>query len=339
MKLPSNEIGKIGILRALQLGDLLCAVPAFRAIRKAYPNAEISLISLPWAKTFVDRFSSYIDRFISFPGYPGLPEQEVDAHAIIDFIQKMQEEKFDLILQMQGNGTIVNSMISIFGSNYTAGFFIETDFCPNKELFMRYPGNIHEIERHLELVKYLGIPPGDTALEFPINRKDEQELAACQLPIEAGSYVCIHPGSRGSWRQWPVEYFAEVANECSRNNKQVVITGTKDELGIVEQVQSLMKDEPIIAAGKTTLGAVGVLIRDAYALVSNCTGVSHIAAALKTRSVVISMDGEPGRWAPLNSRLHKTIDWTTTPQFEKVFSEVKSLLQQPANKNSEELVA
>src|SRR5436853_6466552 len=117
MKLPANEIGKIAILRALQLGDLLCAVPAFRAIRKAYPNAEISLIGLPWAKTFVDRFSNYIDRFISFPGYPGLPEQETDVDAIIDFIQKMREEKFDLIIQMQGNGTIVNSMITLLGSN------------------------------------------------------------------------------------------------------------------------------------------------------------------------------------------------------------------------------
>jgi ADP-heptose:LPS heptosyltransferase len=338
MKLPSNEIKKIAILRALQLGDLLCAVPAFRAISNAYPDAEISLISLPWAKAFVDRFSNYIDRFICFPGYPGLPEQEIVVPAILDFFQMMRQEKFDLVIQMQGNGTIVNSMIVLFESIYCSGFFIESDFCPDKELFIRYPENIHEIERHLALVKHLGIP-GDTALEFPINKRDEAELAVCTFPINPGTYVCIHPGSRGSWRQWPVEFFAQVADECIRNNKQVVITGTKDELGIVQQVQSLMKGEPIIAAGKTTLGAVAVLIRDAHALVSNCTGVSHIAAALKTRSVVISMDGEPERWAPLNRRLHKTIDWTTTAEFEKVFQQVKWLLQQPANKNSDELVA
>src|SRR5205807_2979062 len=118
--------------------------------------------------------------------------------------------------------------------------------------------------------------------------------------LQKNKYVCIHAGSRGVWRQWPVEYFAALADYCHDQELQVVLTGTKDELSIVERLASLMKHEPVIAAGKTSLGAVAVLIRDAFALISNCTGVSHIAAALKTKSVVISMDGEPGRWAPLN---------------------------------------
>ena len=57
-------------------------------------------------------------------------------------------------------------------------------------------------------------------------------------------------------------------------------------------------------------------------LIANCTGVSHIAAAVKTSSVIISMDGEPERWAPVDKNLHHVIDWTKEPHFETVFNAV-----------------
>ncbi|MEJ7684730.1 MAG: glycosyltransferase family 9 protein [Segetibacter sp.] len=146
------------------------------------------------------------------------------------------------------------------------------------------------------------------------------------LPVKPKEYVIVHPGSRGVSRQWGPENFAAIADYCFENELQVVITGTKDEMEIVENVKRHMKYEPIIAAGKTSLGAVALLIKNAAALVSNCTGVSHIAAALKTKSIVISLDGEPYRWGPLNKSLHTTIDWTSNADINNVRQEVKALL-------------
>src|SRR4051812_9355445 len=106
MPLTDKNIRSIIIFRALQLGDMLCAVPAFRALRQRFPDARISIAGLPWMKLFVERFSKYLDEFILFPGYPGLPEQPQDNAATLDFLSGIQRRKFDLAIQMQGNGSI-----------------------------------------------------------------------------------------------------------------------------------------------------------------------------------------------------------------------------------------
>lgn len=321
MKLPSSEIKKIAIFRALQLGDMLCSIPGIRTLRHAFPQAQITLIGLPWAKSFTERFSDYFDSFIQFPGYPGLPEQKFDPAAFTELLLKVQQEKFDLAIQMQGNGSVVNPMVELFGAKYTAGYSTDGHYAPDNGLFMPYPDYGHEIDRHILLMEFLGIQSQGTDLEFPLTDDDQKAFDALQLEIQPQKYVCIHPGSRGAWRQWPVKYFAALADYCTEQGLKAVLTGTKAEEAIINEVIQNMRHDAINTAGKTSIGAVALLIKNAAMLISNCTGVSHIASAFKTPSIVISMDGEPQRWGPLDQRVHRTINWLQLPDFHSVFRE------------------
>jgi ADP-heptose:LPS heptosyltransferase len=320
-------VKKIAVFRALQLGDMMCAIPAIRALRSDYENAEITLIGLPWAASFVSRFSKYIDRFISFPGYPGLPEQPFDQNRFDRFIKQMQYEEFDLILQMQGNGTIVNSMLLSLPAKYVAGFHNQQSRV-HSDLFLEYPDHGSEIERHLLLMNHLGIGTRGKQMEFPLTEEDYREIENLSLPIEKKKYVCVHPGSRGTWRQWPTAYFAALADFCVRKGFKVIVTGTENEKQITSDVIKQSKYPLIDLTGKTTLGAIGALISNAFLLIANCTGVSHIAAALETPSVIISMDGEPQRWEPQNKKIHRMIDWTRNQQIGTVYLEMVALIQE-----------
>ena len=316
---------KIAIFRALQLGDMLNVIPAARSLRLHYPNAEISLLGLPWAGEFVKRFDRYFDRLIRFPGYRGLPEQGYDDGEFAAFLLDMRDEHFDLLLQMQGNGTIVNGMLSRFGAVRLAGFH-------NKECrmsspdFLEYPEHLHEIERHLALMAHLGVPPAGEELEFPLTKEDESAFRALQLRVERGSYVCIHAGSRDSRRRWPPPYFALLADLCAERGFDLVITGTGNESEITRELIKWIHHPIIDVTGMTTLGSMGVLLRDSALLIANCTGVAHLAAALRTPSLIISMDGEPHRWAALDHSIHKTIDWTMNHSLEDVFAAFEELL-------------
>lgn len=260
----------IVVLRALQLGDLLCAVPALRSLRAAFPRAHIALIGLPWSKTFVNRFTRYLDEFIEFPGYPGLPERPVAVAEVPDFLAAMQRRRFDLALQMHGSGRYTNQLLTLLGARMTAGFVHAGDYCPDEPRFMPYPDHLPEADRHLALLRHLGIPAQDDRLEFPLNIEDAAAFHRLQSAygLQPGSYVCLHPGGRGPSRRWAPHLFSLVADRLVSEGYRLVITGTEEERPLVQAVMAHMREEATDLVGQTDLGTVGVLLTQSALLVA-----------------------------------------------------------------------
>jgi ADP-heptose:LPS heptosyltransferase len=318
----------IAILRALQLGDILCTVPALRALRHALPDAHIILVGLPWAAGFVSRFHQYLDDFIEFPGYPGFPEIPPRLAEIPEFIHAMQQKSFDLAIQMQGSGNISNSLVALFAAKYTAGFYLPGQYCPDDSRFLPYPVHENEIFRHLHLMEFLGIPVKNTNLEFPITPEERVDVRAIQRnhQLQPGTYVVLHPGSRAAERRWPAESFAEVGMKLIHQGIQVVLTGTTEEWGITQQVNRAMGSSAIDLAGQTDLGILAALIEDARLVICNDTGISHLAAALKVPSIVLFIASDPDRWAPLDRQLHRVIAWAGSTSPQAVLMDVEEML-------------
>jgi ADP-heptose:LPS heptosyltransferase len=305
-----EEPNKVVVLRALQLGDLLCAVPAFRALRAALPRAHITLAGLPWAREFVERFAQYFDGFLEFPGYPGLPERPVDVRRIPSFLAAAQEKRFDLALQMHGSGVVTNPIALLFGARRTAGYYPPGGPCPDPGGFLAYPAELPEVWRHLRLLEFLGIPPRGEELEFPAQPDDGAALRAIAGAAELGerAYVCLHPGARAAARRWPAEHFAAVADALADRGLGIVLTGSTDETALTDAVARVMRAPVLDLAGRTNLGALAALLRGARLLICNDTGVSHLAAAVRTPSVVVFHQlSEREGWPPLDRQRHRVV--------------------------------
>jgi ADP-heptose:LPS heptosyltransferase len=230
---------------------------------------------------------------------------------------------------MQGSGGISNSLIELFGARLTAGFYLPGQFCPNEELFLPYPDDEPEVCRHLRLMEFLGVPTQGDGLEFPLYPRDWSDfrLIEKEYALQTGDYVCLHPGSRADTRRWPVERFAAVGDGMAARGMQVVLTGTHEEAHLTAAVSARMKAPSLDLAGLTNLGSLGALLSSARLLVCNDTGVSHIAAALRTPSVVLFTGSDPNRWAPKDQARHRIIAWATTAIPEIVLAEVDDLLR------------
>lgn len=309
----SHRLGKasrVAIVRSLPgLGDLLCAVPAFRALRTALPEAQITLIGLPWAQSFVARLNHYLDAWLEFPGYPGIPEGWHSPQYTSAFFTQIQAQAFDLAIQMHGSGIISNSFTVLLGAKLNAGFFLPGQYCPDPERFLPYPEQEREVRRHLRLMEFLGIPLQGEQLEFPLRESDwlESQQISEVRHLQPGKYVCIHPGASVSDRRWSPCYFVGVANALAELGFQVLLTGTAAEADLTRAVASSMAAPAINLAGRTSLGALAALLKGSALLVCNDTGVSHLAAALEVKSIVIFSNSDPGRWAPLNRDRHRVV--------------------------------
>lgn len=287
---------RLAVLRALMLGDVLCAVPALRALRSAFPEAEIALVGLAWAREFARRFDHLVDDFLELPGFPGLPETEPRVRELPAFLAAAHARNFDVALQLHGSGRVTNAIVALLGAARTEGF----------GLTIPYPERGHEIHRLLALVEALGVPAQGDELEFPLRPADAAELAALAPGLALGGYAVVHPGARSA-RRWPEDGFAAVADALASHGVRVVVTGTAGEAGVTARVVELSRAGALDLTGRTSLGALAALVAGARIVISNDTGVSHLAAALRVPSVVVVTTSDPDRWAPLDRELHRAV--------------------------------
>ena len=305
----SHAPRRIAVLRALQLGDLLVAVPALRALRSQFRDAEITLIGLPWAASFAQRFSCYIDRFVEFEGYPGIAEVECEPERVQRFLTAQQSYGYDLVLQMHGSGRTSNPCALALGGQVTVGYY--EDVPPQGLLLAEpYPHEQHEIYRNLGIAALVGCAKRDTRLEFPLFEEDHAQAAVLlrQLARADRPWIGIHAGARPPARRWSPAAFAAVADAlASRFQAQILLTGGTAELSIVQEVTARMHAPVVNLAGQTSLGALAALISKLDLFISNDTGPAHIACAVDTPSIILFGPADYRRWSPLDAERHKVI--------------------------------
>lgn len=308
--LVAASFRKIVVVKALHLGDLLLTVPALRALRRGCPDAEITLIGLPWAEQLTRRLS-YVDRLVPFPGYPGMGEVDVDERRLEAFLREARAYRYDLAVQLHGNGNASNPFVAEIGARCSAGYYVDPRHRSLLTWALPYRDSEPEVLRCLRLIESMGLPSHGTGLEFPLLPSDHHDLERiAPRPVSdwRRPIVAINPGARAPARRWSAANFAEVARGLhERGTGTVVLLGAKGEEPLAQEVIDLAGIPAVDVSGKTSLGALAALISQADLLVTNDTGTAHLGVALATKSVTIFGPADVGRWAPLDQTRHRVV--------------------------------
>lgn len=275
----SGHVSNVLILRALGLGDFLTAVPAYRGLRRAFPDATITLAA-PAVLEPLAALTGAIDELLPVNGLGELPVMSPPDLAV-----NLHGAGPQSIEDLAATGT--RRLLTHRHRQYPdiAGL----DWCEE----------MHEVERWTRLLISEGIPADPTALGLA---KPEQSPA---IPHA----VIVHPGAKAPARCWPVSRFGAVARSLALAGHSVCITGSaseRDRCLVVARSAGLGND--CVLAGSLDLGGLAALVAGARLVISGDTGIAHLASAYATPSVVLFGPTSPARWGP-PAKAPSTVMW------------------------------
>jgi ADP-heptose:LPS heptosyltransferase len=278
---------RVLVLRALKLGDFLTGVPAYRALRRAYPDAEIVLAAPRALEPLVALVGGAIDRIVDAAPLAPLPPEVRGA---------------DLGVNLHGCGPQSHRVLLDAGVRRLIAF--RNDEIAESAGGPAYERDDHEVTRWCRLLEHAGmlVDPGDLDLAVP----------PVAVPRRLRGATIVHPGAASEARRWPVDRWIEVARAEHRLGRRVVITGGAEEVGRARAVAEGAGIPPThVYAGRTTLRELAALVAAAGRVVCGDTGVAHLATAYRRPSVVLFGPISPRTWGPPARPYHRVI-WTGT---------------------------
>lgn len=168
-------------------------------------------------------------------------------------------------------------------------------------------------ESRLPMVAFYSALSGGAALAHERPRMQMEPAAVdavlAGLGLQRGSYIVFAPGAEyGPAKRWPADHFASLARQL---DAPVVLLGSSKEAGLcggIAKVANLVQPGQCHdLAGKTSLDQALAVIAGARAMVSNDSGLMHVAAAFDVPQVALFGSSSPLHTPPLNARA--TVLW------------------------------
>jgi ADP-heptose:LPS heptosyltransferase len=332
LETPSPFPGDARILaiRLDNFGDALAASPAYRLLKQALPESQITVLAGPGADD-APRHCPAVSRVVicRHPAFDrGDPPTGVLARlrrgwrpysVLLDTAARLREERFHLAINFRPEfwwGAALAALCGIprrLGYASAEGSPFLSDSLPARRrpvgLAARTEPAPHEVERNLELAQQVlrlaarPMPSSfDTRMVYePTNeeRSEAWRLWRAHDLDEARAVVAIHPEPGAPAKRWPAERFALVASHLAGYRRaRVIITGGPADVGTAQRIAAACHGQPVVLAGRTSYGVLAALLERCRFAVGTDNGAMHLASARGVPHLRLFGPTDPVAWGP-----------------------------------------
>lgn len=254
---------KILVIRFSSIGDIVLTTPIIRCLKKQL-NCELHVLTKA-AFSPIYLTNPHIDKVHHF------------REKLSEIEDVLKNEAFDFIVDLQKNfrSSMLRRKLSAPGSGFPK-------LNKQKWLLVNFKvdnlPSVHIVDRYFEAVKTLGVKNDNKGLDFFIPDKD-LVVPESLNPVLAEKYIGFVIGAKHNTKIFPNEKIISLLNEIKQ--AVVLLGGPSDKERGEAIVRAVGKPNVVNACGLFNLNQSASLIQQAAVLVSNDTGLMHIAAALE----------------------------------------------------------
>jgi lipopolysaccharide heptosyltransferase II len=285
------------------IGELLVITPVLRAIGKAYPEADVTVVVRPGSAPVLVG-NPYVKKLLPLVG-----KERRGVLGVMRLASWVRSRNFDAALVL--HTSFRSALITLMGAvpvragttDEGRGFLLTHKKQRDKAAY--------EVDEHLAVLELIGIPPDGRETEMFLT--DEERSRANRLLDQALGHasdstgwprplVGLHPGASRQNRRWPLRHFVELAGRLEReaNATPVFFFGPREE-DLAHAVTELRERDGKAVPAMVRPGNIRELaaaFESMDVVVTNNTGPMHVAAAMRTPGVFINGPTPVERWHP-----------------------------------------
>ncbi|HRB01105.1 MAG TPA: glycosyltransferase family 9 protein [Ignavibacteria bacterium] len=326
-----------------QLGDMLCSVPLFAAIRKKYPEAHITLVASPinYEILFSD-INPYINKVITYRKAP--------LKKLIEFYKELKNHDYQI--------GIVPSTVSLSRTSHLINYFsgakvrVGVKSIDGKLNDMEYLLNVksdfewdtkklHQVDRNLDVGKQIGCVLSESEKsEVMIHLSNDEisfadEYVKNNFPDVNKIIIGFHPGAGKTQNRWDKENFIDLIKLLHHKyNCYLMMTSGTIDKEITHHIKSELNKSgiEIIILENTPIRKLSAVLKKLDLYITNDTGTLHVAAGVDANIISLFGPTHGYEWAPIGenkiyiqSPTNEINDITVENVFEKAENLIESI--------------
>jgi ADP-heptose:LPS heptosyltransferase len=282
------------------MGDVLLSTPLLRALRLAYPQAQLDyLTTAPCAQMLLG--NPHLDRVLAYPRHDR-------PWMYLQVARALRREQYDVVIDLEGARsparlTWATRAPTRIGYDSSATRWAYTHRVPEQD------NRRYWVLAQAELLRPLGIAVDSIRAELFLNEWDRARAARILAPLglAAGdAFAALTPGSAAAHNLWPADRYAQVADHlAARWGLRTVLLYGPGQEGIVRAVREAVREpEACVIAVTPTMREAAAVVERSRLYVGSDTGTRHLAIALDVPTVGVFGRQFPERWTPPQAAAH-----------------------------------